>query len=901
MTADRGYAKLIGAMAARPPLRRILRLLLPCLLAGALAVAVPARAQLGPRPGPSFAPADQAPQYPRPRPFDVVHTVLDLRFDWDAEAVEGTATHRVTPYGPGLDELRFDQHRLKFRSVTLAGGDSLAWRTEGDTLAVTLDRTYAAGETLTVTIAYRAEHPAEGLYFNRPDRHYPDRPRQIWTQGEADENHFWFPCVDDPDERMTVEEIVTVADGLTVVGNGVAGEPRENGDGTATWHYRLGVPAPTYLISLVVGDYKVLADAWDGIPVLSYVRPALFDEAARSFDRTADMVRILSTVTGIRYPYPVYRQTEVENFLFGGMENLAATTLTVNTLHPAAAAPDYSSESLVSHELAHQWWGDYVTTRSWAGTWLNEGFADYFETVWYEFSGREDLARWTAYEQLRSYLRSDHRYRRPLVTRYYSDPDDMFDGVSYSKGSWVLRMLRHEVGDSLFWAGLRRYVARHGPGSVETGDLREAMAAVSGKPLDRFFDQWVFQGGHPELRVGWEWDGDAGLVHLTVRQTQTVDALTPLFRATVDVDLTGEGWTRRLPVTVDAERGDYWLPAPSRPDLVEFDRDETLVKSLDFPRETGELVRQLRRSPAVISRARAAAALGKKVTEASTAALREALLDTTEFYGVRGEAADALGGQGTEAAREALRAGLALPAARVRGKAAAALGRFGDDDAVAALRRVAGSDPVPGVAEAAVTGIGTAGKAGAESAREALTGLLSRRVWRDMVRREAIKQLGALKEPEAIAAVRPYARAGVYLETRREALTALGSLGGALEEKDPRRTEIRRLLEAALTDPLLQVRTSAVRGLGRLGDPEAAPALERLAGTDDDRGLLRSARETAADLRSGRQTTEAEITRRLDELGRSSEELQQEVRRLERRLEAGGASGKARGETGTHP
>ncbi len=859
----------------------------------AVLCAVPAAWAQGPRPAPSFAAPGLPPHYDRIRDYDVIHTVLRVRFDWERRAVSGTVVHRLTPFRDGLTVLDFDQHRMRFDRMRLLDGPDLQWRAAGDTLAVELDRAYSRGETLSVAITYEAVNPPEGLYFNEPDKDYPDRPRQVWTQGEQDENHFWFPCYDALNDRMTTEEYVTADDGYTVIGNGILAGTRKNGDGTSEWHYRQDVPAPTYLISLVVGKYEAYESEWDGIQVLSYVRPSLRAQAPLAFGRTAEMIRLFSERTGVRYPYPVYRQTEVADFLFGGMENITATTLTARTLHPESVAPAYDSDDLVSHELAHQWWGDYCTTGNWSNLWLNEGFAAYFESLWWEFSGDSLRAQWTRIHDLDEYLRSDRGGRRPLVTRYYDTSEDLFDAVSYEKGALVLHMIRERVGDAAFWKGLRIYADRHGASDVESGDLREAMAAAGGIALDRFFDQWVFHGGHPEFRASWDWDGRSKLVHLVLSQTQKTDDLTPLFAIDVDVDLTGEGWHRRVVVRSERERGDFYLPAPSRPELVELDRDGKLIKTLTFDKSTGEYVRQLR-SPALPSRVAAARALGERRDESAVPALAAALADTAGFWGLRGEAAGALGRIGGDAARDALLAGLDRAPARARGDVAETLGNFHEKRVVERLRSAALGDPIPQVSEGAVKGLGALGRAGVDGAYDALVAASGRDSWNDTVRNAAVGAFRTDKDVRALDTVERYTRPGVAMRTRESALRTLGVLGAELEPKDPREKAAREILTAALADPFLRIRESAVAGLKSLGDPAAADALDRAAAADDDRGMRSAAAEASESVRGGgEKSTVAGIRKDLDRLRESNASLKDEIRRLESRIQNGEGSAPA--------
>lgn len=301
----------------------------------------------------------------------------------------------------------------------------------GDTLTVTLPEPARRGEPLAIEIAYEVVRPAEGVNWNIPDSAYPDRARQIWTQGEEEENHFWFPCYDNPNERMTSESLITMGSRFTVLGNGELLDRKDNGDGTTTWHYRMDASHAPYLISVVVGEFAVLEQAAGGIPILSHVRPERMKLAEHSFAGLPEMMRIFVDRFG-PYPYTVYRQSTLEDYLFGGMENIANSTLTHRTLHDPVVGEGYGSENLLAHELAHQWWGNLVGARNWGNIWINEGFAAFSEAMYFEFAEGSERGQWELWTMLTDYLGSGST--RPLVSFDYDVPVDLFDSVSYSKG-----------------------------------------------------------------------------------------------------------------------------------------------------------------------------------------------------------------------------------------------------------------------------------------------------------------------------------------------------------------------------------------------------------------------------------------------------------------------------------
>jgi len=813
----------------------------------------PAPAEAGAHAGPRFAEirpdssyVDPAlpPNPERVRDYDILHTALDLRFDWTARSVLGVVQHRLTPLRKVTD-VHFDQHGMSFSGVGHAAGGALEWTVTGDTVTVHLDRPYNPGEELTLRLDYRVDRPVAGIYFMVPDDAYPDRPRQIWTQGEAEENHYWFPCYDNPGDRGTSEQFITVERSLTVAANGRLVDRRENADGTDTWHFRLDVPHPAYLQALAVGEYRILRADAGGTPVLSYVRPSRFDWAERSFGESAAMIELFEKLLGFPYPYSIYRQVEVEEYLFGGMENTTVTILTGRTLHDEEVAKAYGSESLVAHEIAHQWLGDYVSPRTWAHTWLNEGFATYLETVYWENRVSLERARWDVYKAQESYLSEDRdHYRRPMVTAFYEHPDDLFDNVGYGKASAVVHMLRNRLGDREFWASLNRYLTEYGPGVVETGDLRRAAEAVSGQDLSRFFAQWAYQAGHPEFEVSWEWDAKASAARVTVRQVQAVDARTPVFRVPLDLDFTGTGWHRTLRVWSDAPATTFVLDLPGRPDFVEVDRENWILKTIDFDKPDPEWIRQLRRSPSVISRVRAASALGASESEAAVAALDHCLRNRSEFWGVRGEAASALAEQGGEYALRFLLTGLRSDNARVRKAVADALGELGDPAALIALDRLVTDDPSVQVAAAAVE---AAGEIGGEEALSVIRAGLDRESWRNRVRASALDALGSMADPATLDWILAHAVPGSPMEVRESAVYSLGSLGAEMDAADPLLDTIRVRLESEMGAGIIQIRIAAAESLGELG-AKARPTLEGISASDDQPMVTRAARNALRDL-----------------------------------------------------
>ncbi|HMG57077.1 MAG TPA: M1 family metallopeptidase, partial [Kofleriaceae bacterium] len=463
------------------------------------------------------------------RVVDIQHLALALDVDPATRSVTGTATLRCRVIAGDASVVELDAVELTIDRVTV--GDAAArFRHDGRKLRVELPEPAAAGAELVIAVGYRGA-PRRGLYFIAPDEAYPDKPVQVWSQGQDEDSRYWFPCFDAPHEKATSELTVTVPAQLFAVSNGTLVSDRTDGD-RRTLHWRLDVPHSCYLITLAIGDFATIETRWRDVPVVYYVQRGHEAAAARTLARTPEMLEVLSSRFGVPYPYPRYAQVFVADFIFGGMENTTATTLTDQVLLDERAAIDHDVDALVAHELAHQWFGDLVTCRDWGEGWLNEGFATYSEYVWREHHEGRDAADLELDEWAEQYFGEDAgRYRRTIATKYYDEPIDIFDHHLYEKGGRVLHMLRHALGDAAFWASLAHYLTKHRHGVVESRDLARAVEDATGRVLDGFFSQWIVDGaGHPELEVAIAWDAGDQLATVTVEQKQKVDARTPVFR-----------------------------------------------------------------------------------------------------------------------------------------------------------------------------------------------------------------------------------------------------------------------------------------------------------------------------------------------------------------------------------
>lgn len=482
----------------------------------------------------SLAAQTARPDFNRKQTYDVQHYKIVSSFDHAKREIDGDTTITLKPLAAGFSSAEFDAVALRFSSVTLEpSGTELKFRTAGDKVIVTLDRAYGTGDVLSIRLRYTATKPRKGVYFvdaaivEGTER----RSAQIYTQGEPDEHRHWFPSFDFPSDKATTEQILTApSKDFSVIANGELISKTDNPNGTVTWHYKMPVPHSSYLISFIIGKYAKVEERYKDIPLGYYVYPGQEALVPKAYGSTKEMMAFFEDVTKFPYPYNKYDQTVVSAFNFGGMENITATTMADTEI--AMANIDFlrgSVEDLVSHELAHSWFGNLVTCRNWAELWLNEGFATFMEAAWREHkNGPHDYMQ-KIQADAENYMAGAATMPKPigLFNMDAANVDALFDraSVTYNKGGAVLHQLRRQVGDDAFWKGVNIYLNRHKFGSVETPDLLRSMEEASGQQLDWFFDQWVYGIGYPRLTVTPRWNAARRTLTVTVTQTQRTGGL----------------------------------------------------------------------------------------------------------------------------------------------------------------------------------------------------------------------------------------------------------------------------------------------------------------------------------------------------------------------------------------
>ena len=777
-------------------------------------------------------------KYERSRPYRIEHLFVDLTLDFDRKSVRGRAVLDFRRAAPEASHLELDATGFDLSSVRVDDGGGLKpveFSYDGDVL-----RVEGLPERGQLRIDYEAT-PKRGLYFLAPDEQVKQRPLQAWTQCQDEDARHFIPCVDKPHVKMTTELSATVPAGFQVLSNGELVSAETRGKTPWTYRFKLEQPHPSYLLTLVVGHFDVVTDrpAELGprqVPIQYLVPIGQAKDAARSLGETPRMLEFFSRRFGVEFPWQRYSQVVVHDFIFGGMENTTATTLYEHVMLDDRAALDISSCDLVAHELAHQWFGDYVTCRDWSHAWLNEGFATFSEHLEREERLGRDEYDYGIAGDLDTYLsEAGGRYQRPIVCRDYAEPIDLFDRHLYEKGGLVLHMLRRELTDALFFQGVERYLKRHAFGIVETNDLMRALEEVSGRSLERFFDQWVYRPGHPELsvKVGY----DDGLLSVTLKQSQKPGE-TAIFALPIEIEVLHKDGTRTRHRKQMTEAQDVLtLPLDARPRYVGFDPDQRVIGKLSFEAPSDMLREQLGAGSSALLRWAAAEALSKKHTPATVKALAESLARADEAWMVRVEAARALGKLRSSDALEAL-----LPVAntahpKVRRGVAAALGAFKQPSAAKALQGLLGKEPSYLVAADAARSLGRTRQPGA---LEALKSVVDQPSWADVIRSGALDGMAALRDEAALDVVVKRTRYGIPTRGRRAAVRALASLG------EGRKT--REQLEELLDDQDPHFKIDVVAALTSLGDAKSRGALRRALDGELDGRVSRRLREALRDL-----------------------------------------------------
>jgi aminopeptidase N len=761
--------------------------------------------------------------YARSRDYDLTNAKISLRFDVDQRRVMGEVTHSLAALHDGLKHFDFDSVELKIEGVTL-NGKPAKFDTTPTQLRVELPNPSKMGEKYEVTVRYEGK-PKKGIYFILPDKNYPDRPKEIWTQGEAEDTRYYIPIYDYPNDRLTTEMMLTVPKEWETVSNGKLVSVTDAPGGMRTWDWRESLPHSSYLISVVAGEFQMSKMSAHNVPIFEYVPRGRVDRIPSTASRLPLMIDHFGALVGVPYPWEKYSEAWVDDFVEGGMENTSATTQTSSLLvHPqlAAESPE-QSDFLISHELSHQWFGDLVTCKDWADIWLNEGFATYFETAWEEHQYGADAAAFTLWQNRNQWMAQQRLFPVPIVTHDFSDSVE-YAGNVYTKAGWVLDMLRYQLGDAQFYHALKHYLEKNRGQNVVTADLSRAIEEATSVNVDRFFDQWIYGAGAPRFQVASSYDEGSRQLKLSVKQTQKVEGRVGIFDVPVEFEISTAAGKKSFLVELSKaeETLSYTLDGP--PLMILFDKGDKVLKSVAFDKPAMDWIFQLQHADTVPDRADPARALGAiKNDDAMIAALGDAALHD-KFYRIRTESLRALGRIGGPAVHAPILAAASDPLPWVRAVAVSQAGNFSGNPAVAAkLEDIYRNDKAFTVRAAALGGIGQQKSA---DAFELLRTAAATDSPDDRLKTAALRALGALGDDRAVPMLLEASATGKPFPVRSAAIFSLGRL-------DKKNKEITARVISYMQEGYFSLRGPTIRALGERGDPDAIAPLEQLLKSGD--------------------------------------------------------------------
>jgi len=853
------------------------------------------------------------PHYNPDRPGQVEHIFLDLSLDIPKQSYQGSCNIRLLPIRNGIDRLTLDAVNLNIESVQVDGvAENFDY--DGEQLSIQLSEATQIGKRLLIAIAYSVVKPQRGIYFIQPDKHYPNKPTQVWTQGEDEDSRFWFPCFDYPGQLSTSEIRVRVPNPLVAISNGELIDTTEDGD-YKIYHWSQQQVHPTYLMTLAVGDFAEIRDEWQGKPVTYYVEKGREEDAKRSMGKTPRMIEFLSEKYGYPYPFPKYAQVCVDDFIFGGMENTSTTLLTDRCLLDERAALDNrNTESLVVHELAHQWFGDLVVIKHWSHAWIKEGMASYSEVMWTEQEySPEEAACYRLLQAGRYFSEDSTRYRRAMVTHIYREAIELYDRHIYEKGSCVYHMIRAQLGDELFWQAIQTFIQDNAHKTVETVDLLRAIEKATGHNLLFLFDQYVYRGGHPDFKVAYSWDGDANLAKITVTQTQAAEDKngskdlfdlkipigfgytqqseieTRLITSVLELGVKNNSQLKTFVVRVNEREQSFYFPLENKPQFISFDVGNNYLKTVALEYPISELKAQLEFDPDPISRIYAAEALAKKGGLEAIKAL-SATLKNDRLWSVRVEVAKQLAKINLDQAFDGLVLGLKDKNAYVRRSVVEALAQIKTAESYKVVKGlVQKGDPSYYVEAAASRVIGAIASANLEDkpkedkVLKLLKSVLEEKAsLNEVVRSGAIAGLAEFKTSEvALNLLIEYTKLGVPQPLRLATIRALGKISVGQSPVNLERI-LEKLTELA-KESFFLTQVAVAAALGQMETPKAVGILRSLVEQTADGRVRRYAEEEISKVQKniGSEKTLRQLREDFDQLKQQNQELRSRLENLE--------------------
>ncbi|KAL6074450.1 Peptidase family m1 domain containing protein [Balamuthia mandrillaris] len=566
-----------------------------------------------------FTIAGGTPSYAPDLRLEPQHTELHLRFDLARRECEGAALLRVGANDPTARALQLNAINFLNVSVEDVEGHPLDWSYDGKVISVAWEAPFggegesAARPTRTLRVGYLLRSPVSGLFFSAPDERQPERPLYAVTDNETERARYWFPCVDYPVVRTSLDIHLTSEAHHDLFANGLlVSEKVDEASKKKTAHWRLEQPCPSYLACVCVGEFVVVKDGdVNGIEIAYIgVKGVKEEDLRRSFGKTPQMMRWLTSKLELDFPFPKYYQF-ICPIKGGAMENITLTTWGDVFLVDEGLSEEwqYVVDSINIHEMSHSFFGDALVIRHFEHAWLKESWATYFESLWFQENSPSSTStsspllpmefQWEMFQNAEQYMREcNEQYVRPIVTNTYDSSWNLFDAHTYPGGCWRLHMLRHLMGDASFWGGVRAYLRDNLYSVVETTThfkaALERKLFSGGKNLTRFFDQWITNGrGYPQLTGEFRYDLATKQLFISFAQTQKDESKKiGLFDFELEVEVveSNSGKTHLLKVDIASGRSQNFvsLQLENKPSIVRFDPQMKVLFSLQAMNGLGE-------------------------------------------------------------------------------------------------------------------------------------------------------------------------------------------------------------------------------------------------------------------------------------------------------------------------
>lgn len=772
------------------------------------------------------------------------HVKIALRFaDVVAPEAEAVATYTVRPIGVSVESLKLNANGLKIASVKLDGA-ATEFFSDGKNLTMKFAKPLPSAKSSVIEVAYSISRPTDGMTFSPA---YPDRAGygpQVHTQGQTEGNHYWFPCHDFPNVRQSTELVVDVPKGMTVSGNGKLVEHVTKGE-REIWDYLQEKPHVAYLVSVVVGDLEAvpLQSPLSGVPMHVWVPKERAGDVERTYGRTDRMIALFEKVFGQKYPWAKYDQLLVRNFGSGGMENTSVTNLYSSAILSENAAKEEDLDGLISHELCHQWTGDFITCKSWADIWLNEGWATYGTALWMEERDGADGYFESMLDNAGVAKGDNTDNTVGMVSNIYKNAGETFRRAAnpYPKGASILHMLREMVGDDIFYKGVHAYMAKFALSTAETSDFRIAMEQTSGLSLEWFFDQWCMRPGCPNISTTATYDAATRMLRIKAEQTQKIDERTPAMRVSTPICVRTASGEKTIAWQWRDRTAEIEIPLDGPPQWVAFDPRLATLKTLkmDWPMEW--LRALAKNGPTMAARRQAVEALSGDASPDTIAALEEIVKNESGRRKIRGECIDSIAD--FKNADSAASIGRLLDAPpqdpRVRSALTLACASLAKEKAIPILMKQLAEDSSDLCRKNAIDMLS---KLEAKESVDAIMAAADMPSHRQQIQQAAMRALSKFETAQALPQALKYASLGGYDRARGAAIDAVGKLVSK-DEKDPARIQAITQLISWLDDPERGARRASAEALVNLKSKDALPRLEAMAKSDPDPDV----REAAAD------------------------------------------------------